>query len=304
MIVFNPANPKKEICQETDQALEKLQGHRFRLHSPRFTWDINHRTLIIGVLNITPDSFSDGGKFMEPRIAIERALEMREEGADIIDIGAESTRPGSDPVSSQEELNRLLPVIRPLVKLGHIPISVDTYKSEVAKIMLDEGVDMINDISGFTFDCHMPEALAPHNVPVIIMHTPGPPKTMQQNIKYRALIPDILLFLRQAIEMGKKAGINQERFIIDPGIGFGKTGAQNLAIIRLLSDFRSLGRPIMIGVSRKSFIGKILDLPPEERIEGTAAAVVVSILNGANLIRVHDVKAMTRVAKMADALKS
>ncbi len=293
----------KAICQETNGTFEKFQCNRFHLHSPRFKWDIHKRTLVMGIMNITPDSFSDGGKFMDPQMAIDKSLEMKEEGADIIDVGAESSRPGSDPVSSQEELRRLLPVIRPLLKLGHIPISVDTYKAEVARIMLAEGVDIINDISSFTFDQNMPEVLAQHDVPVIIMHTPGPPKTMQQNTKYRSLISDILLFLRQAIERGKKVGMEESRFIVDPGIGFGKTGEQNLEIISLLSTFRSLGCPLMIGVSRKAFIGKILDLPPDERIEGTAAAVVFSIMNGANIIRVHDVKAMTRVAKMADALK-
>lgn len=286
-----------------EQAIRKVQDEEFCLYSHRFTWNLHHRTLIMGILNITPDSFSDGGKYMHPEAAIERAIKMQEEGADIIDIGAESTRPGSDPISAQEELKRLMPVVKPLLKLGSIPISIDTYKAGVADVMLNEGVDMINDISGFTFSGNLPDVVAKSNVPVIIMHTPAPPKTMQLHTGYRSLISDVIVSLAHSMEIGKRAGIDSERMIIDPGIGFGKTSEHNLHILRSFSEFKSLGRPIMVGVSRKSFIGKILGLPPEDRLEGSAAATVAAILNGANLIRVHDVKEMARVARMADAIK-
>lgn len=292
----------KDIAQSMEQVVKNIQHDQFSLHSARFSWNLHHRTMIMGILNVTPDSFSDGGKFLQPEAAVERAVRMKEEGADIIDIGAESTRPDSDPISPQEELRRLMPVVKPLLKLGDLPVSIDTYKAEVANVMLAEGVDMINDISGFTLDCNMPGVLANHDVPVVIMHIPAAPKTMQYYTKYRSLISDILLFLSRSIEVGKQAGIAPDRIIIDPGIGFGKTSEQNLSILRLLPEFKSLGRPILIGVSRKSFIGKILNLPPEDRLEGTAAAVVAAILNGANLIRVHDVKEMVRVSRMADAI--
>lgn len=257
----------------------------------------------MGILNLTPDSFYNGGKFINPAAAIRHAERMVEEGADIIDVGGESSRPGSDPISPEEEIERLRPVLSTLLKNLNIPISVDTYKSSVAKWALDMGVSIINDISGFRFDPDMAKVVAEGDMPVVIMHTYGRPKTMQDRPEYKSLLTEVIRCLNDSIKIGLDAGIVLDRFIVDPGIGFGKTVSHNLEIIRFLSRLKEMKRPILIGPSRKSFIGKILDLPVEERMEGTAAAVAIAILNGANIIRVHDVKEMLRVAKVADAIK-
>lgn len=258
----------------------------------------------MGVLNVTPDSFSDGGLYLDKSIAIERAYRMVEEGADIIDIGGESTRPGSKSITAEEELRRTIPVIEAVAKKIRVPVSIDTYKSEVAKRALDVGASMVNDISGLRFDSKMPEIVSEYKVPVVIMHIKGKPKDMQQSPIYEALIPEIMDYLGVSIKLATRAGISEDKIIIDPGIGFGKTFDQNLEIINNLREFTFLEKPILIGPSRKAFIGKILgDVPATERLEGTAAAVAISIINGANIIRVHDVKEMVRVAKVADAIK-
>ena len=267
-------------------------------------FDFSQRTYIMGILNVTPDSFSDGGRYLDHSLAIKRALQMVEDGADIIDIGGESTRPGSDPVPAEEELRRTIPVIETLSKEIRIPISIDTYKAGIAKRALDSGASMVNDISGLRFDPEMAGTVAAHRVPVVLMHIKGTPKNMQQSPTYDALIPDILQYLKESMTIAGKAGILEDVIIIDPGIGFAKTFEHNLEIINNLDKFRSLGKPVLIGPSRKAFIGRILgNVPTEERIEGTAAAVAISIMNGANIIRVHDVKEMARVAKVADAVK-
>ena len=271
----------------------KWKGYELPLHK---------RTLIMGVLNLTPDSFFDAGRYYDPDEAIVRAQEMVEQGADIIDIGGESTRPGAEPVQEEIELARILPVIRRLVGEIEIPISVDTYKSGVASRALREGAAMINDISGFHFDPQMPQVIAEFQVPVVVMHTSGKPKTMQQHACYQELINDIIAYLEEGVQVGLAAGISPDKFIIDPGLGFGKTRANNLRILRELPQFQSLDKPIMIGASRKSFIGKVLDLPLEERLEGSLAAAAVAIFNGANIIRTHDVKETRRVAMMVDAI--
>ncbi|MDI6891081.1 MAG: dihydropteroate synthase [Thermodesulfovibrionales bacterium] len=269
-----------------------------------FCLDFTKKTYIMGILNVTPDSFSDGGLYLDKSSAIERAYRMVDEGADIIDIGGESTRPGSKSVTVEEELRRTIPVIEALAKEINVPISIDTYKSEVAKIALDAGASMVNDISGLRFDPEMPEVVSEYKVPVVIMHIKGRPKDMQQNPVYEALIPEIMDYLRIGIKIAARSGVSEDKIIIDPGIGFGKTPDHNLEIINNLGEFSLLEKPIMIGPSRKAFIGKILgDVPATERIEGTAAAVAISIINGANIIRVHDVKEMVRVAKVADAIK-
>jgi dihydropteroate synthase len=227
-----------------------------------------------------------------------------EEGADILDIGGESTRPGSEPVSLEEEIRRTIPVIKAISKEIKVPISIDTYKSEVAKHALNAGASIVNDISGLRFDPEMPKVVTEYGVPVIIMHIKGRPKDMQQNPVYEALIPEIMDYLRISIRLANKFGIPDDKIIIDPGIGFGKTFEHNLEIIKNLKEFTLLGKPVAVGVSRKAFIGKILgDVPPSERLEGTAAAAAISIFNGANIIRVHDVKEMDKVAKVADAIK-
>lgn len=258
----------------------------------------------MGILNVTPDSFSDGGLFLDPAAAVEQAFRMAEEGADIIDIGGESTRPGSEPVSLEEEIERVIPVVRALAKEIPLPVSIDTYKAEVARRALDAGAAMVNDISGLRFDPAMASTVASYQVPVVVMHIQGRPRDMQKNPVYEALIPEILDHLRRSIRIASDAGISGDLIIVDPGIGFGKTYDHNLEIISNLHALSFLGKPILVGVSRKAFIGKILgDVPPGERIEGTAAAVAASIMNGAHMVRVHDVKAMVRVARVVDAIK-
>ena len=267
-----------------------------------FTLDFSQKTFIMGILNVTPDSFSDGGLYLDKSLALDRAHQMIEDGADIIDIGGLSTRPGSEPVSVDEELKRTVPVIEALSGKISVPISIDTYRSEVAKEAFGAGASMVNDISGLKFDPEMPSVAAEAGVPVILMHIRGTPRNMQKNPVYEALIPEILDYLRESIKMAEDAGIRD--IIVDPGIGFGKTFDHNLEIINNLEEFTMLGRPVLAGPSRKSFIGEILDgVSPTERIEGTAAAVCASVLKGANIVRVHDIKEMTKVVRVADAIK-
>jgi dihydropteroate synthase len=269
-----------------------------------FQFDFSKRTYIMGILNVTPDSFSNGGLYFDKKKAVEHALQMEDEGADIIDIGGESTRPGSEPVPVEEEIRRVVPVIKELSKKIKIPISIDTYKSEVARAALLAGASMVNDISGLRFDPKMPSIVAHYKVPVVIMHIKGTPKNMQENPTYTALIPEIMDYLREGINIARNAGISGDKIIIDPGIGFGKTVEHNLEIINRLNEFTGFEKPILLGPSRKSFIGRMLgDLPVMERLEGTAAAVAIGIIKGANIVRVHDVKAMVRVARIADAIK-
>ncbi len=274
------------------------------LSSKGANFDFLRKTYIMGVLNVTPDSFSDGGLYFDRDKAIERGLSLAKDGADIIDIGGESSRPGSNPVSIDEEIKRTAPVISVLSKVLDIPISIDTYKSEVAQEALNSGASMVNDISGTRFDSKMAAVVRKFDVPVIIMHIKGTPSNMQITPVYQALIPEILEYLREGINICREHGIPDERIIIDPGIGFGKTFEHNLEIINNLKEFSLLGKPIAIGVSRKAFIGKILgDVPTSQRLEGTASAVAISVYNGANIVRVHDVAEMSKVVKVADAIK-
>ncbi len=274
------------------------------LSSKGANFDFLRKTYIMGVLNVTPDSFSDGGLYFDRDKAIERGLSLAKDGADIIDIGGESSRPGSNPVSIDEEIKRTAPVISVLSKVLDIPISIDTYKSEVAQEALNAGASMVNDISGTRFDSKMAAVVRKFDVPVIIMHIKGTPSNMQITPVYQALIPEILEYLREGINICREHGIPDERIIIDPGIGFGKTFEHNLEIINNLKEFSLLGKPIAIGVSRKAFIGKILgDVPTSQRLEGTASAVAISVYNGANIVRVHDVAEMSKVVKVADAIK-
>jgi dihydropteroate synthase len=275
-----------------------------KLFWKNFCLDFSKKTYIMGILNITPDSFSDGGLYFDNSTAVKRAFQMVEEGADIIDIGGESTRPGSESITIEEELMRTIPVIEALARGIKIPLCIDTYKSEVAKKALDAGASMVNDISGLRFDPKMREVVYEYKVPVVIMHVKGTPRDMQQNPVYEALIPEIMDYLRTGMIIARQAGISEDMIVIDPGIGFGKTFNHNLQIIHNLQEFTLLRKPILIGPSRKAFIGRILgDVPVTERLEGTAAAVAISIVNGANIIRAHDVKEMVKVAKVADAIK-
>ncbi|MFH0924340.1 MAG: dihydropteroate synthase [bacterium] len=256
----------------------------------------------MGILNITPDSFSEDGLYLKETEAIKKAEQMVKDGADIIDIGGESSRPGSTPISCREESERILPIAKILVRELDIPVSVDTYKSEVARRLLDVGVHIVNDISGLRYDPQMAQIVSRYDVPLIIMHMKGSPKNMQDNPNYESLTHEISSFLQNSINLAVDNGIGIQNIIIDPGIGFCKTVTHNLQILKNLSNFKTFGRPILIGTSRKSFIGKILDLPIDKRLEGTAATVATSILNGANIVRVHDVSSMSLVAKMIDAI--
>ena len=269
-----------------------------------FSFDFSQKTHIMGILNVTPDSFSDGGLFFDRTDAVDRALRMVEEGADLIDIGGESTRPGAEAISVKEEIQRIVPVIEALAGKTGVPLSVDTCKAKVAEAAILAGASVINDISGLRFDPPMAGIAAKYKVPVIIMHIKGTPKSMQKNPVYTSLIPEIKDYFHEGIEIARRAGVQDEMMILDPGIGFGKTVHHNLEIIRRLNEFAGFEKPVLLGHSRKSFIGKVLgDLPVSERIEGSMAAAAIGIFNGANIVRVHDVRETVRVARIADAIK-
>lgn len=254
----------------------------------------------MGILNVTPDSFSDGGKFADPTTAITHAKYMVAEGASIIDIGGESTRPGAAPLSDEEELARILPVIKQLIKDVSVPLSIDTTKPKVAEECLRAGAHLINDITGLS-NPRMREVIAQYHVPAIIMHMQGTPQTMQHNPTYTNVISEIKTFFQERINLAHKAGIST--VIIDPGIGFGKTLEHNLQILKHLHTFTTLHCPLLVGPSRKSFIGAITGLPVNERLEGTLAAVSIAALNGAHILRVHDVKECHRVLQIIDAIR-
>lgn len=256
----------------------------------------------MGILNVTPDSFSDGGRFNKLQLATDHALKMKNDGADIIDIGGESTRPGALSVSIDEELDRVIPIIENIRKRSDIVISIDTYKSEVAGEALRAGANIINDISGLRFDEGMVELASESQVPIIVMHMLGTPQNMQNNPKYDNVMTVLALFFTERIDSLIKKGINNSSIIIDPGIGFGKTIDHNFTIIRELQMLSDLNCPILVGPSRKSFIGNTLNLPPEKRIEGTSAAVTASIMNGARIIRAHDVIEMNRVINITEKI--
>lgn len=264
---------------------------------------LGKRTLIMGILNLTPDSFYDGGRYQAIGKAIERAREMEEEGADIIDIGAESSRPGAHPLPLEEEARRLFPVLKEVVREVHCPISIDTYKADIAQRAMEIGASMINDISALRADPRMARVIKEYRCPVVLMHMKGTPLTMQKQPHYHSVVLEVLSFLKGRVNMALKEGISEEQIIIDPGLGFGKTFQHNIEILRRLRLFTSLGRPLLIGPSRKAFIGHLLGSSEDERLEGTAAVVALSIHHGADIIRIHDVKEMVKVARVADALK-
>lgn len=256
----------------------------------------------MGIINVTPDSFSDGGLFFDPDRAIEYGLKLESEGADILDIGGESTRPGSLPVPAEDELKRVIPVIKGLSAHVKIPISIDTYKANVAELSVKAGASIINDVSALRFDYKMIKVAIEYNTPVVLMHMLGTPQDMQEKPFYKDVVQEVYDFLKERIEYAEDGGIKRDNIIIDPGIGFGKSMEDNLSLIKHLDIFKDLRCPVLIGHSRKSFIGHILDVPVKERIYGTAAVTALAITRGANIIRVHDVKAMKQVAKMADAI--
>jgi dihydropteroate synthase len=256
----------------------------------------------MGILNVTPDSFSDGSLYCDVDRAVDRAFEMEAQGADIIDIGGESTRPFAPPVPADEELDRVMPVIERLDGRLRIPLSIDTYKAVVARETLRAGVEIVNDISAMTFDPEMAAVVAAAGAGVVLMHTRGNPEEMQRRTVYDDLVAEVAGFLADALDRARGAGIAKERVVLDPGIGFGKSVAGNLELVRRLGEIVALGRPVLVGPSRKSFIGKVLGRETGERLFGTAAAVAISLANGASVFRVHDVQAMRDVVDMAAAL--
>lgn len=265
--------------------------------------DLDDRTHVMGILNVTPDSFYDGGRHAGREKAVAHGLRMAGEGADLIDVGGESTRPGADPVDSGEEIRRVVPVIRELSRRSGVPVSIDTRKAVVAEAALDAGACMINDISGFRHDAGMAPLAAKSGVPVVLMHIRGEPGTMQRDTSYGDLIAEIRDSLLASARIGLDAGVSRENLLLDPGIGFGKAKPDNFIILDRLEAFRSLGYPLLLGVSRKSFIGWALDLPEDERLIGTAAAVAACVLRGADIVRVHDVREMVQAVRIADCIR-
>ncbi|EAX48683.1 dihydropteroate synthase [Thermosinus carboxydivorans Nor1] len=288
-----------KVAEELEMVLAASENFPVR----HFSWTDRQlslspeRTIIMGILNVTPDSFSDGGRYNNLDAALKQAEKMVRDGADIIDIGAESTRPyGATKISAEEEMERLLPILEKLVSTVPVPISVDTYKAVVAEEALKLGVHIINDVWGLQGDPRMAKVVAKYQVPVVVMHN----KT--EAVYERDIMAEICAFLRHSLEIGMAAGIHPGHFIVDPGIGFGKTPDQNLTVMARLDELRSLGCPILLGTSRKRFIGEVLNLPVDDRIEGTGATVALGIVKGVSIVRVHDVKQITRIARMSDAM--
>jgi dihydropteroate synthase len=297
-----------------------LRRKKFRLRLPSRTLVLGERTLIMGVLNITPDSFSDGGLYLAPDAAVLRALEIERAGADILDIGGESTRPGSQPISADEELRRVLPVLEALRGRLKIPISIDTAKSEVAEAAAAAGAEILNDVTALRADPCLADVSRRRKLPLILMHMRGEPRTMQRQPFARHILRDVTAALRRAVSLARRAGISKSQLILDPGLGFGKSYDQNFELLARLPELARLGFPLLVGASRKSFIGRALaaapgvaarkpliadaiDLAPESaRIWGTAAAVAASVLAGAHIVRVHDVAEMSQVARVTDAI--
>ncbi|MEH7016435.1 dihydropteroate synthase [Bacillus sp. JJ63] len=267
----------------------------YEIQCGEYALNLNEKTFIMGILNVTPDSFSDGGNYNEVEAAVRHAKEMVIDGAHIIDIGGESTRPGFAKVSEEEELRRVLPMIRAVSEAVDVPISIDTYKAEVAKQAIEAGAHIINDIWGAKAEPEIAKVAAHYDVPIILMHN-------RDNTNYRNLMADMIADLHESITIAKHAGVRDENIILDPGIGFAKTFEQNLEVMRNLEQLKALGYPLLLATSRKSFIGHALDLPVEERLEGTGATVCLGIQKGCGIVRVHDVKEMSRMAKMMDAM--
>lgn len=267
------------------------------------TFDLGSRTHVMGILNVTPDSFSDGGRYIDPVRAVARARQLADEGADIIDVGGESTRPGAASVPEDEELRRIIPVIERISAELPVVLSVDTYKASVARRALAAGASLVNDISGLRFSPDMAKVVADHGAAVVLMHIKGTPKDMQRDPVYEDVVGEVSGFLEESIGLAVRDGVDRERILVDPGIGFGKALGHNLALLNRLDELRPLGRPLVIGTSRKRFIGTVLDqAQPEDRVMGTAATVALAIERGAHIIRVHDVAAMGQVARMTDAV--
>ncbi|MCR4391458.1 MAG: dihydropteroate synthase [Candidatus Acetothermia bacterium] len=267
-------------------------------------WDLEGRVLVVGVVNVTPDSFSDGGRFFDPDAAAAHALRLAKEGADLVDIGGESSRPGAEPVPAEEELRRVLPVIERLRGRLGVPMSVDTTKAAVAEAALRAGAQVVNDISALRADPGMARVVAGHGAPVVLMHMQGTPRTMQLAPHYQDVVREVRSFLAERIEVAAAAGIDRDLVAVDPGIGFGKTVEHNLDLLRRLDELGELGRPILVGPSRKSFLGAVLGLPVAERLEATLAACAVAVARGADMVRVHDVAPVRRAVDLAVRLRA
>lgn len=278
----------------------KKETRLLEVRGRRFT--LGPRTWLMGVVNVTPDSFSDGGRYFDAGTAVARGLQLAAEGADILDIGGESTRPGSLPVPEAEEARRVVPVIASLRKQTGVLLSVDTSKAAVARAALEAGADIVNDTSAFRFDPAMAGEVARSGAAVVLMHMQGTPLTMQLAPRYADLLSEVRGFLEDRMSVARAAGIPPERIVVDPGIGFGKSFEDNLELLRGQEVFHSLGRPLLLGFSRKAFLGKILDLPPDDRLEGTIAAAVISVAKGAHILRVHDVGPVARAVRAAEAI--
>ncbi len=283
--------------------LAPIAGEARVLATRHGSLDFTRRTLIMGIINVTPDSFFDGGRRFEAAAAVADGVAMIASGADILDVGGESTRPGAAPVSEEEETARVLPVVRGLRARIGAPISIDTYKASVARAALEEGADIVNDISALRFDPGMAALVAAEKVPLILMHMQGTPRTMQQDPQYRDVVREVRDFLAAQLYAALEAGVVQEAVIVDPGIGFGKTVEHNLELLRGLPALAALGQPLLVGASRKTFIGKILGAEPADRLEGSLAAAVAAVLGGANILRVHDVAETVKAVRIADALR-
>ena len=278
---------------------------KLRMRGAEFAWNSERpRTLIMGIVNVTPDSFADGGRYLDPQAAVRHARALAAEGADLLDVGGESTRPGAPAVSESDERARLVPVLERLLDGPPCPVSVDTSKPEVAEAALALGAHMVNDVTGLAGGPRLAEVCAAHGAALTVMHMQGTPRTMQADPRYDDLLGEVRASLETAVAVAEAAGMPSEAVCIDPGIGFGKTVGHNLTLLRRLDAFRTIGRPILVGPSRKSFIGALLgDLPPAERLEGTLAACVMAVAAGAHIVRVHDVAAVRRAVRVAESIR-
>lgn len=291
----------KSLGDKLEKYINKYIKQEFIIAGQGLKIHLGEKAYLMGILNVTPDSFYDGGNYTDTKEAIKQALKMVDEGADIVDVGGESTRPGAEAVKEEEEIKRVIPVIEGIRKKSDIPISIDTYKSKIAEKAIQAGANIINDVA-LKLDEGMIDIVKKYNVPIIVMHMKGKPKTMQLNPVYNHLISDILEQMEKYIEILEGNGVDEEKIIIDPGIGFGKKTEDNLIILQRLNAFRVLGKPILVGVSRKSFIGKILNKDVGKRLWGTLAAITTARINGAHILRVHDVKQAKEALKITDAI--
>ncbi|MBW7899314.1 MAG: dihydropteroate synthase [Candidatus Brocadia sp. BROELEC01] len=297
-------SPFHEYSETIEDTGDNFKRSCYDVPYPHGTLHLGIKTCVMGILNVTPDSFYDGKRYDIHENAVEHAIKMVKDGAEIIDIGGESTRPGAFPIMETEEIKRVIPVIKFLSKQLKTPISIDTYKAKVAERAIGAGASIINDVSGLRRDEKMAQVAAEANVPVILMHKKGTSRTMQKYPLRKNACAEIMAYLKKSIAIATGAGIEGKRIILDPGIGFGKTVQQNLEILRRLGEFKSLGFPLMVGTSRKKFIGTILDIPVQERLYGTLATLAVAVMNGAHIVRVHDVREAAQVVTLCDAIRN